>query len=124
MHPSKPNVYQTLVLVCRINIDRYLRPIGFPPLFCLNRNCEIAHRTLWIEKQPQSGWRGREGYCSAGIGGLHQSGYGVVRSRAGNACGRGLGRRAGVNACYAWTNQARLGIGHYRRLGPACKAAE
>jgi len=36
----------------------------------------------------------------------------------------GLGRRAGVNGCFAWTDQARLGIGHHRRLGPACKTAE
>ncbi len=62
MHLSKPNVYQTLVLVWRPsrpglgscwrfmkpirgNIDRYLRPIGFPPLFWLNRNCEIGGST-------------------------------------------------------------------------------
>src|ERR1700730_9864256 len=63
MHLSKPNVYQTLVLVWRQshpglgscwqlmtprgNIDRYLRPIGFPPLFWLNRNCEIAGSTAF-----------------------------------------------------------------------------
>jgi hypothetical protein len=28
-------------------IDRYLRPIGFPPLFWLNRNCEIAGSTAF-----------------------------------------------------------------------------
>jgi hypothetical protein len=64
MHLSKPNVYQTLVLVWRRsrpglgrcwrlmtpiggNIDRYLRPIGFPPFFWLNRNCEIAGSTAF-----------------------------------------------------------------------------
>ena len=64
MHLSKPNVYQTLVLVwrhsrpglgsCRRfmtpirgNIDRYLRPIGFPPLLWPNRNCEIAGSTAF-----------------------------------------------------------------------------
>ena len=29
------------------NIDRYLRPIGFPPLFWLNRNCEIGGSTAF-----------------------------------------------------------------------------
>jgi hypothetical protein len=74
MHPSKPNVYQTLVLVggihapalapagdylrrIRGNIDRYLRPIGFPLLFWLNRNCEIAGSTAFpasrIEKSDE-----------------------------------------------------------------------
>ncbi len=53
MHLAKPNVYQTLVLVwrhlrpVRRNIDRYLRPIGFPPLFWLNRNCEITGSTAF-----------------------------------------------------------------------------
>jgi|HubBroStandDraft_4_1064222.scaffolds.fasta_scaffold167562_2 hypothetical protein len=47
MHLSKPNVYQTLVLVGGINIDRYLRLIGFHPLFWLNRNCEIAGSTAF-----------------------------------------------------------------------------
>jgi hypothetical protein len=58
------------------------------------------------------------------LGAFHQSGYGVVRSTAGKACGRGLGRRTGVDGCFAWTDQARMGIGHRRCLSPACKAAE
>src|SRR6266478_8235543 len=77
-----------------------------------------------MEKQRQSGRRGPDGHRRTGIRGLHQSGYGVVRSRAGKACGRGLGRRTGVNGCFAWTDQTRLGIGHCRCRGPACKAAE
>jgi hypothetical protein len=35
------------------NIDRYLRPIGFPPLFWLNRNWEIAASTAF----PLQEWR-------------------------------------------------------------------
>src|SRR5580700_1960187 len=78
MRLAKLSVYETLVLVWRHsrpvsrNIRQYFRPIGFPPLFWPNCNCEVAGST---------DWRRLDGHRGAGIRGLHESGYGVVRSR-------------------------------------------
>jgi hypothetical protein len=66
MHHSKRNVYKTLVLVLRrshrrpwlllaigdapseeTSIDTFVQ-LGFPPLFWLNRNCEIAGNTAFV----------------------------------------------------------------------------
>jgi hypothetical protein len=55
LYRSKPNVYQTLVLV---RLNRYLRPIGFHPLFWPNRSCERTafrfqeSRKAMNERQP------------------------------------------------------------------------
>src|ERR1700680_2456039 len=42
------------------NIDRYLRPIGFPPLFWLNRNCEIAGSTAFRLQESRRAMKERQ----------------------------------------------------------------
>src|ERR1700730_11436543 len=42
------------------NIDRYLRPIGFPPLFWPNRNCEIAGSTAFRLQESRKAMNERQ----------------------------------------------------------------
>jgi len=39
------------------NIDRYLRPIGFYPLFWRNRNCEIARKRGFLASRLEKNGR-------------------------------------------------------------------
>src|SRR6266481_766103 len=62
-----------------------------------------------MEKQSQSAWRGPDGHRRAGIRRPSSERLRSVRSRACKACGRGLGRRVGVDGYIAWTDSARMG---------------
>jgi hypothetical protein len=44
----------------RRNADGYLRPIGFPPFFWLNRNCEIAGKTAFPVQESRRAMNERQ----------------------------------------------------------------
>jgi hypothetical protein len=44
----------------RGNADQYLRPIGFPPFFWLNRNCEIAGKTAFPVQESRRAMNERQ----------------------------------------------------------------